>query len=153
MTEVKKSFEFTDVDKNMTGIKIVEEGKYKGLHWTFGTVTFAEEPDKNGNMSCKFDYVIHDNPSNLEEDQDMLNYMGDILVEVLDEELKIDDNFNNIDIPLAPEEIVKGIIDSHTATDYIRENAEEFKDILAKDNNDNDWKNHTRKLNAKWRVW
>ena len=137
MTEVKKSFEFTEVDENMTGIRIVEEGKYKGMHWTFGTVTFADEPDENGHLSCNFDYIIHDNPNNLEEDQDMLNYMGNILVDVIDEELKVDDNFNNIDIPIAPEEIVKGIIDNHVATDYIRENAEEFKEILAKDN-DND---------------
>ena len=137
MTEVEKSFEFTEVDENMTGIRIVEEGKYKGMHWTFGTVTFADEPDENGHLSCNFDYIIHDNPNNLEEDQDMLNYMGNILVDVIDEELKVDDNFNNIDIPIAPEEIVKGIIDNHVATDYIRENAEEFKEILAKDN-DND---------------
>ena len=138
MTDLKKTFEFTDVSDGLSGIRIVDEGKYKGLHWTFGTVTFAEEPDKDGNLPCKFDYILHDNPNNLEEDQDMLNYMGDILVDVIDEELKIDDNINNIDIPLAPEDIVKGIIDSHTATDYIRENAEEFKEILAKDNNDND---------------
>ena len=138
MTEVKKSFEFTDVDKNLTGIRIVEEGKFKGLHWTFGTVTFAEEPDENGHLSCNCDYMIHDNPNNLEEDQDMLDYMGDILVDVIDEELKIEDNFNNIDIPLAPEEVVKGIIDNHTATGLIRDNAEELKDILSEEPNDHD---------------
>tara|TARA_Y100000310_G_scaffold317211_1_gene369820 strand:- start:120 stop:524 length:405 start_codon:yes stop_codon:yes gene_type:complete len=134
MTEVKDIFEFTEVDKDLSGIRIIEEGKYKGLHWTFGTVTFAEEQDENGNLPCKFDYIIHDNPNNLEENQDMLNFMGDILMDVLDEELASDQHINTIDIPLPPEEMAKGLLDTKAVTDYVRENI----DGLIKEHNDND---------------
>ena len=134
MTKKKNIFEFTEVGDDLSGIKITK-GKYKGLHWTFGTVSFNEEPDSDGNLACHFDYVLHDNPKNLEEDQTLLDFMGDILIEVLDQELKVDDHIDTIDIPLPPESgMVKQLIDSKTATDYLRENIDE----LVQENNDND---------------
>ena len=86
MNDTKNVFEFTEVGDDVTGIRITE-GEYEGLHWTFGTVSFDEEPDDDGNLSCRFDYIMHDNPNEMEENQEMLNFMGDVLIDVLDEEL------------------------------------------------------------------
>ena len=136
--KTEEKIEEPEFDEDSTGEKEEIEVKTEEKEPKKETSEETEEPDKDGNLSCKFDYILHDNPNNLEEDQDMLNYMGDILVDVIDEELKIEDNFNNIDIPLAPEEVVKGIIDNHTATGLIRDNAEELKDILSEEPNDNE---------------
>ena len=57
MSKIK--FKFTEVNDDLTGIQITK-GKYKGLHWTFGTVKFDEEPDEDGNLQCNFSYIIHD---------------------------------------------------------------------------------------------
>ena len=67
MTDTKNIFEFTEVGDDMTGIKITD-GKYEGVHWTFGTVAFDEEPDEDGKLSCHFDYIMHDYIYNLHLD-------------------------------------------------------------------------------------
>ena len=140
MTEVKDIFEFTEIDKDLSGIRIIEEGKYKGLHWTFGTVTFAEDQDENGNLPCKFDYIIHDNPNNLEENQDMLNFMGDILMDVIDEELK--DNrkkykeiglYNYFFDKLKTDKILTKKMFKELSSDYIEERIAEILAPLIKE--------------------
>jgi len=121
--DLKDIFEFTEVNDDMTGIRVVE-GEYKGLHWTFGTVTFGESPDEEGNLSCHFDYVIHDNPNEIEENQQLLNFMGDILIEVLDQELE-EEHIDSDDIPFPSLQMAKNLIDNKAVTDYIRENHSE----------------------------
>ena len=121
MTDMKDIFEFTEIENNMTGIRITE-GDYKGLHWTFGTVQFLDPEEGKEEMECKFDYVIHDNPFDYEENQDMTNFMGDILVEVLDEELK-DDSFEIQDIPMPPVGMADQLIDHRVIADTMREEA------------------------------
>ena len=131
MTDTKNIFEFTEVGDDLTGIKITE-GKYEGLHWTFGTVSFDEEEDENGSLSCHFDYIMHDNPNDLEENQEMLNFMGDVLIDVLDEELS-EDNENHlerIDIPLPPAGLAKEMIDSKAISDYLRENPDVMEELM-----------------------
>ena len=119
MTDMKNIFEFTEVDNDMTGIRITE-GDYKGLHWTFGTVQFLDPEEGKEEMECKFDYVIHDNPFDYEENQDMTNFMGDILIEVLDEELK-EDSFEMEDIPMPPAAMADQLIDNKVIADMMRE--------------------------------
>ena len=131
MTDTKNIFEFTEVGDDMTGIRITE-GKYKGLHWTFGTVSFDEEQDEDGNLACHFDYIMHDNPNNLEENQEMLNFMGDVLVDVLDEELSEDNenHIDSIDIPLPPAGLAKEMVDNKAILDYLRENPDAMEEFV-----------------------
>ena len=129
MTDTKNIFEFTEVGDDITGIKITD-GKYEGLHWTFGTVSFDEEEDDNGSLSCHFDYIMHDNPNDLEENQEMLNFMGDILIDVLDEELEADDHIDSIDIPLPPAGLAKEMINTKTISDYLRENPDVMEELM-----------------------
>ena len=118
---MKDIFEFTEIENDMTGIRITE-GDYKGLHWTFGTVQFLDPEEGKEEMECKFDYVIHDNPFDYEENQDMTNFMGDILIEVLDEELK-DDSLEMEDIPMPPVGMADQLIDHKVIADTMREEA------------------------------
>ena len=119
MTDVKDIFEFTEVSDDMTGIRITE-GDYEGLHWTFGTVSFGEQEEGKDELECKFDYVIHDNPKELEENQDMINFMGDILVEVLDQELE-SDSIDMDEIPMPPVGMADQLIDHKAIADMLRE--------------------------------
>ena len=119
MTDVKDIFEFTEVGDDMTGIRITE-GDYKGLHWTFGTVQFLDPEEGKEEMECKFDYVIHDNPNNLEENQDMTNFMGDVLIEVLDQELE-NDSVDMDEIPMPPVGMADQLIDHKAIADMMRE--------------------------------
>ena len=119
MTDVKDIFEFTEVGDDMTGIRITE-GDYKGLHWTFGTVQFLDPEEGKEEMEFKFDYVIHDNPNNLEENQDMTNFMGDVLIEVLDQELE-NDSVDMDEIPMPPVGMADQLIDHKAIADLMRE--------------------------------
>ncbi len=121
---MKDIFEFTEVDEKMSGIRITE-GDYKGLHWTFGTVSFGEEANENGEMSCKFDYVLHDNPSNIEENQELINFMGDILIEVLDRELALDEELKFEDIPLPPTPMSEELINTKAILDHMKDTVDE----------------------------
>ena len=121
MIDMKDIFEFTQVGEDMTGIRITE-GDFKDLHWTFGTVTFGEQTEDKEELECKFDYIIHDNPNKLEENQDMINFMGDILIEVLDQELE-NDSIEMDEVPMPPIAMADQLIDHKAIADTMREEA------------------------------
>ena len=66
------------------------EGKYKDVVYHYGKVGFAKEENKDGTLPMKFDYTIKQNPNNLDlnENVEFLNYIGDILIEILEHQLK-----------------------------------------------------------------
>ena len=68
------------------------EGKYKDVIYHYGRVAFAPEAEQNpdGTLPMKFDYTVDKNPNNLIllEDKEFINYIGDILTELLEEKLK-----------------------------------------------------------------
>ena len=66
------------------------EGKYKDVVYHYGKVGFAKNENKDGTLPMKFDYTIKQNPNNLDlnENVDFLNYIGDILIEILEQQLK-----------------------------------------------------------------
>tara|TARA_Y100000296_G_scaffold84922_1_gene119567 strand:+ start:323 stop:643 length:321 start_codon:yes stop_codon:yes gene_type:complete len=74
-----------------SSIKIIE-GKYKDVIYHYGRVAFAPESEKksDGTLPMKFDYTIDKNPKDLDllENQEFINYIGDILIELLEEKLK-----------------------------------------------------------------
>jgi len=63
----------------------ITEGSYEGLVYQYGTIKFIEEDE---NLRCNFTYNIIDNPNNIEENQELVNYLGEILVEVLNDEIE-----------------------------------------------------------------
>jgi len=70
-------------------VKIIEDGQYKDIIYKYGKVAFAKEEKKDGTLPMKFDYTILKNPNNLALDnQELIDYIGDILIEILDEQIK-----------------------------------------------------------------
>ena len=69
-------------------IKIVE-GNYKDVIYTYGKVQFASEENAQGEMPLKFTYDVKENPNNVDTTSiDFRNYIGDILVEVVEKQLQ-----------------------------------------------------------------
>ena len=69
-------------------IKIMD-GQYEGIIYKYNKVAFETEPLDSGEIPLKFTYDIMANPN--EEDiksDDFRNYIGDILVECVEEQLK-----------------------------------------------------------------
>ena len=75
-----------DISSHFTGIEILE-GEYEGCVYHYGKTQLIEEDDY---MRVKFDYTIVENPNSKLEDQNFINCMGDILVEILDNQLAED---------------------------------------------------------------
>ena len=74
---------------DFTCIKLLQ-GKYKGIIYKYGKVGFAKEEDDKGNLPMKFDYDIIFNPHEETsiDKQEFIDYIGDILLELLEEKLK-----------------------------------------------------------------
>ena len=91
-TDQKKSKRFTYAQREGDDFSCIKltEGKYKGVIYHYGKVGFAKEENKDGTLPMKFDYTIKQNPNNLDlnENVDFLNYIGDILIEILEQQLK-----------------------------------------------------------------
>ena len=71
-----------------SSIKLTE-GKFKDVIYHYGNVSFAPEENAEGKLPMKFDYVIDKKPDDLKLDnQEFIDYIGDILLELLEEKLK-----------------------------------------------------------------
>ena len=65
------------------------KGKYKNVVYKYGKVGFAKEEKPDGTLPMKFEYDILVNPDKKEVDnQAFIDYIGDILLELLEEQLK-----------------------------------------------------------------
>ena len=74
-----------------TCIKLTE-GEFKDVIYKYGKVGIhpEAEEDEQGRLPFKFDYTVVRNPNDLDllDNQAFIDYIGDILVELLDEQLK-----------------------------------------------------------------
>ena len=74
-------------DQTCIGIK---GGKFAGVVYKYGKVSFGKEEDENGNLPLQFQYDIVDNNGIPREqfNEDFFKLIGDILVEVMEEQTK-----------------------------------------------------------------
>ena len=74
-------------DQTCIGIK---GGKFAGVVYKYGRVSFGKEEDENGNLQMQFQYDIVDNNGIPREQfgDDFFNLIGDILVLVMEEQTK-----------------------------------------------------------------
>ena len=93
-TEQTKSKRYVFAQKegeDHTCIKLTE-GKYKDVIYKYGKVGIPPEAeeDEQGRMPFTFDYTVVRNPNDLDllDNQAFIDYIGDILIELLDEQLK-----------------------------------------------------------------
>ena len=87
MAQNRYVFAQRDVD-DFSCIKIVE-ANYKDIIFTYGHVKFASEENDKGEIPLKFDYDVKVNPNNIDTtSEDFRNYIGDILIEVVEIQLE-----------------------------------------------------------------
>ena len=71
---------------------MITKGEYEGIIYQYGRVSVAEEENENGEMPLSFNYNIVDinghDKEELDSSTDFKNTLGDILVEILDEQLE-----------------------------------------------------------------
>ena len=83
----KYVFAQRDVD-DYSCIKLTE-APYSDIIYTYTNVKFASEENSNGQLPLKFTYDIKKNPNNIDtENEDFRQYIGDILVEVIEKQLE-----------------------------------------------------------------
>ena len=69
-------------------IKLLE-GQYEGIIYKYDQVKFSTTENADGQLPLKFTYDIMVNPNKEDvESNDFRNYIGDILVECVEEQLK-----------------------------------------------------------------
>ena len=92
--QTKKSRRYAFAQKegeDHTCIKLTE-GQYEGIIYKYGKVGIPPKvkEDDEGRLPLTFDYTVVKNPKDLDilDNQEFINYIGDILVELLDEQLK-----------------------------------------------------------------
>ncbi len=68
----------------------MKEGKFAGVVYKYGRVSFGKEEDGNGNLPLQFQYEIVDNNGIQREQfgEEFFKLIGDILVEVMEEQTK-----------------------------------------------------------------
>ena len=88
----KTNKKYTFVQKegdDFTCIKLTSE-KYDGIIYKYGKVAFCKEENADGTLPMIFDYDIIKNPNKIDlgDEKDFVNYIGDILIELMDKQIK-----------------------------------------------------------------
>ena len=86
-----KKYVFVEANsKDFTAIKLTK-GKWKDVILKYGKVAFAKDENADGTLPMKFDFDILKFPKRLKGikyDEKFTNYIGDILVEILEKQIK-----------------------------------------------------------------
>ena len=87
-----ENYTFVSRGKEKWASIMLTNGEYEGVIYQYGKVSVPEGEDENGNMPLSFKYNIVDyngqDEEDLESSQEFKNALGDILVEILDEQLE-----------------------------------------------------------------
>ena len=89
-TDSKKYVFVEAPGKDFTAIKLTK-GKWKNVILKYGKVAFAKDENADGTLPMKFDYDLLQVPKGLKDvkiDKNFTNYIGDILVEILEKQIK-----------------------------------------------------------------
>ena len=85
-----KPYVFVQRDKDDFSCIKITEGKFKDVIYHYGNVGFAKEENSEGQLPMKFDYTVIKKPDDVDtlDNQEFIDYIGDILIELLDEKVK-----------------------------------------------------------------
>lgn len=87
----KQNYVFVQRDVDDFSCIKLTNGKYKDIIYTYGKVKFASEPNNEGKLPLQFTYDVQRNPNNQDtESIDFRNTIGDILIEVMEQQLEQD---------------------------------------------------------------
>ena len=95
-TNIKDKYTFVSKVDDKWASVCIKGGKFDGVIYKYGKVSIPEEENKNedGTLPFQFEYDIIDNVGILREEfnEDFFILIGDILVDIIDEQIK-EDNF------------------------------------------------------------
>lgn len=79
-----KNYELLDEDYNGNQLIQLTSSEYSGIIYTYGKVRLVEEDDL---LRVQFEYDIHENPVGFVDRDKFRNHIGDILIDLLEENL------------------------------------------------------------------
>jgi len=87
-----ENYTFVSRGKEKWASILITKGDYEGIIYQYGRVSVAEKENEDGTMPLSFDYNVVDENGHDKEELDssveFKNTLGDILVEILDEQLE-----------------------------------------------------------------
>jgi len=83
---------FVQRDKDDFSCIKITEGKYKDIIFHYGKVGFGKDENPDGTLPMKFDYTVIKNPNDMDtlDNKEFIDYIGDLLIVLLDEKIKSD---------------------------------------------------------------
>ncbi len=93
---IKESYVYVESKKQDQTCIGIKGGKFAGVVYKYGDVSLGEET-KDGSMPFKFKFDIIDNNAVPKDDfkDDFMNLIGDILVDIIEEQYAEPDNREN----------------------------------------------------------
>ena len=89
---MSKNYSFVSRDDDNWTSVMISKGPYEGIIYQYGRVSVATVENEDGNLPLSFDYNVVDynnfKESDIHSSKDFKNTLGDILVEILDEQLE-----------------------------------------------------------------
>ena len=79
-----RNYELLDEDYDGNQLIKLTSSEYSGIIYTYGRVRLLEEEDL---LRVQFEYDIHENPVGIIEADKFRNHIGDILIDLLEENL------------------------------------------------------------------
>jgi len=90
MSDIKDRYMLVSQENEDFASIMIKDGKFKDVIYNYGKVSMPEEEDENGNMPFRFEYNIIDNVGISREEfgEEFFILLGDILVDIIDDQLK-----------------------------------------------------------------
>ena len=89
---MSKNYSFVSRGDDKWASIMISKGPYEGIIYQYGRVSVATVENEDGNLPLSFDYNVIDfnghEFQDLIESKEFKNTLGDILVEILDEQLE-----------------------------------------------------------------
>jgi hypothetical protein len=79
-----RNYELLDEDNNGNQLIQLTSTEYSGIIYNYGRVRLVEEDDL---LRVQFEYDIHENPVGVVDKDKFRNHIGDILIDLLEENL------------------------------------------------------------------
>ena len=91
MSKIKSKYTFVSQEGDTWANVCIREGKFKDVIYNYGKVSINhKEENDDGSLPFRFEYSIIDNASLQREEfgEDFFMLIGDILVDIIDDQLK-----------------------------------------------------------------
>ena len=90
MSDIKSKYMFVSQVEDEWASVCIKGGKFNGVIYNYGKVSVPKKENDNGTLPFRFEYNIIDNVGISREDfgEEFFVLIGDILVDIIDDQLK-----------------------------------------------------------------